>query len=229
LQDVDAGVAELRRCVTKLGFKAAFLRPCQYIEGKEWWDPVFEPFWQAAEELDVAVGFHPFSVDIMPGAASKFELGTPDPVKMFIRAPFVHPVDSMYTLCGLVAGGVLERHPNLRFALLEASGGWLVPILERLDHRFENLGQTVSTTMTMPATDYFKRQGWISFDPDEQTIELTARILGADRLIFGSDFPHPDAFYPNFVPLMKERIANLSEEEQRLILGENARAFYKLP
>ena len=118
---------------------------------------------------------------------------------------------------------------DFQTAILEASGGWLVPILERLDHRWENLGQTVKDRMTMPATDYYKRQGWISFDPDEQTIEMTAHILGADRLIFGSDFPHPDAFYPNFVPLMKERMAGLSAEEQRLILGENARSFYKLP
>jgi predicted TIM-barrel fold metal-dependent hydrolase len=229
LQDVEAGIAELRRCVTQLGFKAAFLRPCQYIPGAEWWHPVYGPFWQAVEELDVAVGFHPFSVDNMPGAATFFNLGQPDPTKIFIRAPFVHPTDCMYTVCGLVAGGVLERHPNLRFAILEASGGWLVPILERLDHRFENLGQTIKDRMTMPATDYYKRQGWISFDPDEQTIEMTAHVLGADRLIFGSDFPHPDAFYPNFVPLMKERMSGLTAEEQRLILGENARAFYKLP
>jgi predicted TIM-barrel fold metal-dependent hydrolase len=228
LQDVEGAVAELRRCVTQLGFKAAFLRPCRYIEGAEWWDPVYEPFWQACEELDVAIGFHPYPADEMGGAGKYFRLAQADPIRNFFRTPFIHPVDSMYTLCSLIVGGVLERHPRLRFGILEASGGWLVPILERLDHRYENLGQTVRETMKMPATEYFKRQGWISFDPDEATIVLTAKVVGADRIIFGSDFPHPDAFYPNFVPLLKERMVGLTEEEQRLILGENARAFYKL-
>jgi predicted TIM-barrel fold metal-dependent hydrolase len=229
LHDVDGAVAELRRCVTQLGFRSAFLRPCQYMPGVEWWDEVYEPFWQACEELDVAVGFHPFPGDQMGGTGKNFGLMKSDPIRNFFRNAFAHPTDCIYTLCSLIVGGVLERHPKLRFAILEASGGWLVPILERLDHRYENLGQTVRETMAMSATDYFRRQGWISFDPDEATIELTARVLGADRIIFGSDFPHPDAFYPNFVPLMKERMSGLSAEEQRLILGENARALYKLP
>jgi predicted TIM-barrel fold metal-dependent hydrolase len=182
--------------------------------------------------MDVAIGFHPQAADEMEGAGKYFRLtrySTSDPIRTFFGNPFQNPVNAMYTVCSLIVGGVLERHPKLRFAILEASGGWLVPILERLDHRYENLGQTVRATMAMPASDYYKRQGWISFDPDEATLELTARVLGADRIIFGSDFPHPDAFYPNFVPLMKERMAGLSEREQRLILGENARAFYKLP
>src|SRR5262245_54725794 len=206
LHDVAGAVDELRRGVTRLGFKSAFLRPNRYIPGVDLWEPAYEPFWQAAEELDVAIGLHPQTGDEMEGAGKYFGLTNhlaQDPVRSFFRNPFQNPVNAMYALCSLVVGGVLERHPNLRFAILEASGGWLVPILERLDHRYENLGQTVSETMTMPATDYFKRQGWISFDPDEATIELTAKVLGADRLMFGSDFPHPDAFYPNFVPLMK--------------------------
>ena len=57
--------------------------------------------------------------------------------------------------------------------------------------------------MKLTPTQYFQRQGWISFDPEEATLALTAKWIGPDRVIWGSDFPHPDAFYPNFIDMLK--------------------------
>ncbi len=228
LADVDSAVAELRRCVATHGFKGVFLRPCLYIPGTNWWDEIYDPFWSACEELDVPIGFHPFSVDRMPGAGAYFGLDRNQPVQSFLRAPFVHPVDSMFVLGSLICGGVLERHPRLRVGILEASGGWLVSYLERLDHRFEHLGHNLPDRMKMKPSDYFRRQCWISFDPEEVTLELTARVVGADRILIGSDFPHPDAFYPNFVDLLLQVLRNLSAQEQEQILRGAARGFYKM-
>ncbi len=228
LADPAAAAAELERCVVEHDFKAAFLRPCLYNQDKQWWDEFYEPFWNKCEELDIAIGFHPFPADAMPGAGRHFRLFEPNPVEIFYRTPFIHPVDNMFTLGSLICGGVLERHASLRIGILEASGGWLASFLERLDHRFEHLGHTLSDNMRMKPSEYFKRQCWISFDPDEQTIELTAGIVGADRIIIGSDFPHPDAFYPNFVDTLEEAMPNLSAEERGQILGNAARAFYKV-
>jgi predicted TIM-barrel fold metal-dependent hydrolase len=228
LADVDAAVAELRRCVKTHGFKGVFLRPCLYRAGTNWWDAIYDPFWSACEELDVPVGFHPFSVDRMPGAGAYFGLDQNQPVQSFMRAPFVHPVDSMFVTGSLICGGVLQRHPGLRVGILEASGGWIVPYLERLDHRFEHLGHTLPDNMKMKPSDYFRRQCWISFDPEEVTLELTARVIGAERILIGSDFPHPDAFYPNFVDLLLQVVHNLSAQEQQQILSGAARSFYKV-
>ncbi len=228
LADVDSAVAELRRCVVTHGFKGAFLRPCLYIADTNWWDKIYDPFWSACEELDVPVGFHPFPADRMPGAGVYFGLDRNLPVQSFLRTPFIHPVDSMFVLGSLICGGVLERHPGLRIGILEASGGWLVSYLERLDHRFEHLGHTLPDLIKMKPSDYFRRQCWISFDPEESTLELTARTVGADRILIGSDFPHPDAFYPNFVELLLHEMRNLSAADRDQILRGSAHSFYKL-
>jgi predicted TIM-barrel fold metal-dependent hydrolase len=228
LADVDSAVAELRRCVATHGFKGAFLRPCLYLAGTNWWDEIYDPFWSACEELDVPVGFHPFPADRMPGAGAYFGLDRNLPVQSFLRAPFIHPVDSMFVLGSLICGGVLERHPRLRIGILEASGGWLVSYLERLDHRFEHLGHTIPDRIKIKPSDYFRRQCWISFDPEESTLELTARMVGADRILIGSDFPHPDAFYPNFVELLLQVVSNLSTADQNQILHGAAQSFYKV-
>jgi predicted TIM-barrel fold metal-dependent hydrolase len=78
---------------------------------------------------------------------------------------------------------------------------------------------------------YFRRQCWISFDPDESTLDFTARspLCGADRIVWASDYPHPDAVFPGVTRELSEAIAGLSEHDQRLIAGANAAALYRLP
>ena len=57
---------------------------------------------------------------------------------------------------------------------------------------------------------------------------MTIDWLGADRIIWGSDYPHPDAFYPGFVQMLNENLEGVPEEDQAKIRGRNAVDFYKL-
>jgi len=133
----------------------------------------------------------------------------------------------MNAVMGIIMGGTLERFPNLRFAILESSGSWLVSFLERLDYRFDTLGHTLPH-MKLKPSDYFRRQGWISFDPEEAGLKLAADWLGHERIIWGSDFPHPDAFYPGFVGMLNENLASLDPIAQERIRGLNAVEYYRL-
>ena len=80
-------------------------------------------------------------------------------------------------------------------------------------------------------SEYFKRQCWISFDPDESTLRFTAEspLVGADRIIWASDYPHPDAKMPGVVDELRKAMTGLSPEAQRRILGLNAVDLYRLP
>ena len=227
IHDVEWACAEVRRCVAKYGFKAVYLRMSHAKPDARWFGEQYDALWATCQELDVAVGFHPYPGDTMYGSSRYFDMIGPSAIQQFARGPLNHPVDAMNVITGLISGGILERFPSLRFAILESSGGWLVSLLERLDHRFEHLGHVVPH-LKMKPSDYFRRQGWISFDPDEAPLALTARWLGADRIIWGSDFPHPDAFYPNFIQMLNGQISELTSDEQDRIRGLNARDFYKL-
>ena len=227
IHDVEWAVGELRRCVEEHGYRAAFLRSALPNAEVRWWDQSYDPFWAACQELDVAVGFHPFAGDTMYGSARYFDIIGPTSVHHLMRVPFNHVVDSMETMMGLIAGGVCERFPELRMGILESSGGWLPTFLERLDSRFEYLHAEVPHLKLKPS-DYFRRNWWISFDPEEAILKPTAEWLGADRIIWGSDFPHPDAFYPGFVTMLNDNIGELSDREQEQIRAQNAKDFYKI-
>ena len=103
----------------------------------------------------------------------------------------------MSAICYVTSGGVAERFPGAKFMFLEANGGWLVPWLERLDHHAKKFSWDVPWLKMLPS-EYFRRQCWISFDPDESMLAFTANspLCGADRIIWASDYPHPDAKFP---------------------------------
>jgi predicted TIM-barrel fold metal-dependent hydrolase len=136
----------------------------------------------------------------------------------------------METLTVLVCGGVLERFPRLQLIFLEANGGWIVPWLERLDHHYEVFSWDVPW-LKMKPSEYFRRQCWISFDPDESTIAFTARspLVGADRIIWASDYPHPDAKIPGVVKELREATEALDAAARARVLGLNAAELYRLP
>ena len=98
-------------------------------------------------------------------------------------------------------------------------------MLERFDHHVEVFGSRYQKT---PPSEVFKRQCYISFDPDEEALAYTAnsRFVGADRIVWASDYPHPDAKIPGIVEELREATEGLTDDQRRLIFGENAAHLY---
>ena len=178
---------------------------------------LLRPPWAAFQDLDIAVGFHPFLMPDMPGAVRQLRLneflapgaksimemtadedliadGTYGNKNIFFTQALGNVFDMQIALTMLICGGVLERFPRLRCIFLEANGGWIVPILERLDHHYEIFRWEVPQ-LTMKPSEYFKRQCWISFDPDEHARGFTAAspLVGARSDHLGDDYPAPTA------------------------------------
>ncbi len=246
-QSIERAVATIHRA-RALGHVAVFLRPNPAIEGRKLNDPIYDPIWRTCEELDLPIGFHPFLAPDMPGACRALGYGQmraagvdygpagnkANPVanlgNIFFAQALANPFDMMECVSLMCAGGVLERFPRLSVLFLEANGGWIVSWLERLDHHFEVFSWDVPW-LTMKPSEYFRRQCYISFDPDESTLAFTARhpLVGADRIVWASDYPHPDAKFPGVGKELTEATASLDAGARARIIGENARGLYHLP
>ena len=247
-QDVERAVRTIRRA-KELGLVGIFMRPNPAVEGRKFIDPIYDPIWRTCEELAMPVGLHPFLSPDMPGACRALgfaELRAPsvsyapkdaspaDPIRnlgnVFFSQALSNPFDVMECVALFCAGGILERFPKLTVLFLEANGGWIVPWLERLDHHYKVFRWDVPW-LKMKPSEYFRRQCYISFDPDESTLAFTATspLVGADRIIWASDYPHPDAKFPGVVDELKEATEQLTDRARARIFGENARDVYKLP
>jgi predicted TIM-barrel fold metal-dependent hydrolase len=248
-QDLELAAKEIRRAAGLPGMVACMIRPNPTEDWKPFSHPVYDPIWQAASECNMPIGLHPFVDAALPGAClglrinylgtSSIPIGS-DPAtpegggtanfdNVFFTQAIANPLDMMNSMAFLLAGGVCERFPELKLAFLEANGGWLVPWLERLDHHYKIFQWDVATLKMEPSA-YFRRQCWISFDPDESALAFTARspLCGADRIVWASDYPHPDAKYPGVTDELTEAIAGLTDDERRRIAGDNTVALYGL-
>jgi uncharacterized protein len=228
LQDPEAAIAEMRRAVAQLGAKAVMIRPAPYIGGRKLNDPAYDPFWAAAAELDCPIGVHPSPHGDMPNSCRLLGLadGVTNPTEgLALRQGLTNAFDLQMAVAYFALGGICERHPGLRVAFLEGTGGWIVPMLQRFDHQFEIFG---SSDQTMLPSEVFARQCMISFDPDEVALAFTAEHLGPEKILWASDYPHPDAKIPGVVGELMDAVKPLAEDAQRQIVGASARTFYRL-
>jgi predicted TIM-barrel fold metal-dependent hydrolase len=220
LQDPEAAAAELRRATRDLGFPAAFVRP-NPVCGRSIADPAHEVVWETVEELGVALGIHEGSSVIIP------TLGSDRPFNPFVLHAVSHPFEQMLACAQLIASGVLERHPGLRVVFLESGATWAAFWLERLDEQVHGFGD-FCPEMRLRPSEYFARQCWISAEVDESALAAIAPIVGEERIVWGSDYPHHDATFPGALRELERAISPLPERARERILGRNAMELYGL-
>ena len=221
LHDPGVAVREAVYAVEELGMKAVFIRP-NPVNGRTIDHKDFDELYAEIERMGVALGTH-------EGAGvhlAQYGMGRYD--KLFKLHMVCHAVENMGACMDLIVGGVLERHPRLRCVFLESGAGWGPWWLERMDEHFEGyFGPLDAPYLTMEPSEYFKRQCWISSEVDESGTANVAEVLGSERIVLGSDYPHGDGKYPRAIA---EFIAvpTLSDELKRKILWDNPRALYGL-
>ena len=225
--DVDSAVVEMVR-TAKLGARGFFIRP-DLVNGRNLGDPDYDPIWAEAQDMGLPVTPHTIAHEKMPldqwYASMSYRPSSRNPAGIhFVQAYISLSVQLAFS--AVMCAGVFERFPRLKYVILESGAGWLAHWLERLDSKLV-IAKANSPLKEMPST-YFQRQCWISVDPDEKTIPAMVELLGEDKFLWASDYPHLDAHY-GVVEELRENIRGLPESAQRKILGENAVGVYGLP
>ena len=116
LQDIPAAIAEMERSLEQLDFKAIFVRPAPYIGLKKLHDPIYDPFWDAAQSLGCPIGVHPYPMADMPNTVQLLALdddsyGMPSE-GLTLRQGLGNTMDMMMATGWFVAGGICERFPE---------------------------------------------------------------------------------------------------------------------
>jgi len=220
VQDVKAAVKETRRVVLDLGFKGVFVRP-NPVKGRTLDDAYYDPFYAAVEDLGVPLMIHEGSGAYLPTAGADRFAG-----QWFFTHTVSHPFEQMLACLSLICKGVLEKFPRLVVVFLESGAGWLPYWLWRMDEHQELLPFQVPWLKLKPS-EYFRRQCYISCEPDEDHLATTVRAVGEDRILFASDYPHWDATFPGVAKAILDH-PDLSPEAKKKILGENAQKLLDL-
>jgi predicted TIM-barrel fold metal-dependent hydrolase len=213
LASVDDACAEAHRSVTELGFVSLTL-PCA-VGRHNLDDPSFEPLYALAEEVDVPLGFH--------AGGGRFAHHRFVDAYAQLHA-FEFPVNIMFAVTTVVCGGVLARHPRLRVAMLEAGVGWAPYYFGRLDEHFE-LRPGEMPAIDRPPSSFLEDGRLVISTEGEDGLAHAVHALGAQSVVWASDYPHWDAEFPGSVKRILHR-NDLTEAEKVAMLDTNPRRLY---
>lgn len=227
LYDVDDAIREARRAVGELGAVAVSVRP-NPAAGLRLDHPSREPFFAAVEELGVPLIIHESTGDPSTAGGDRYG-GMMTPESYAFHHVISHPFEQMMAMMAIVLGGVLERHPKLKVGFFEAGCSWAPYWLARLDDHFEHpkLGGYIKANgLTQRPSEYFHRQCTVTCDPGDPTIPLAVQGLGAERILFATDYPHFDSGAGAVNDFLD--VADIGDAAQRRILWDNTLDFYGL-
>jgi predicted TIM-barrel fold metal-dependent hydrolase len=216
--DISDAVNETRRVVEDLGFKAVFLRS-NIVNGRPWHDRYYDPLWDTLEQLDIPLGFHQATGSSIPQLTDVWFGGN-----FGLRRAYGQPFGQMFAVGSFLGGGILERHPNLHVAFLEANCSWLPWLLWRLDEAYELEGDISMPDVSRMPSEYFLRQCVASVEPDETPARYAIDFLGNDNLVYSTDYPHGDSRYPHATEAFLK--LPITDEDKRKILWDNCARLY---
>ncbi|MCG8588130.1 MAG: amidohydrolase, partial [Proteobacteria bacterium] len=221
LGDPEAAEQELRR-VAQAGAKGVWAPPFTWTR-KALGHPDHHRVFATAAELGLPFGIHP-AFEPKWAAPGRFADMTGFAHTFFINVTAGDAVRHAFT--SVFEFGVFDLFPELRVVVLESGASWVGYWIDRMDAVFASPQGSMVKLKDKPS-DYFRRQCWISADPDETTLPGVIPIVGADRFFWASDFPHPD-HPPDYVDHLTTLVEALPEEARTGVLGRNVLGAYRL-
>jgi aminocarboxymuconate-semialdehyde decarboxylase len=209
MRDADAAVRELRRAVGELGMKGAEIGP--RVEDVPLDDPAVRPVLAAAAELGVPLVLHPYHVGKRPGLGD-----------FYLSNLIGNPLESTVGAARLIFGGVLDELDRLRLVLMHG-GGYLPYGMGRLDHGHRVRSEAKGCRHAPSA--YLRRFWYDTITHAAAPLEFIIRQVGADRVVYGTDFPYDMGGGP-----VKEQLAGVAVDDADLtkIAGANAAGLFDL-
>jgi len=222
---IEAAAAEAKRAVGR-GHKGAIMpaQPSQINSAApHLYTQAWDPLWETLQELGVPICFHSGSApsvlfDISPtynaATAAAF-----DSVRQ--------PAGSAALINGMVLSGILYRFPTLQ-AVFPGSAIDYVPFaLEALDHQWERQLLAKNDGLTERPSEIFHRQCYVTTWKEKVGLR-NRRYIGADRILWESEFPKSTSTYPESAHLIENNFHDVPKEEKEQILWRNAARLYKL-
>lgn len=231
VQSATETVQELER-IAALGFRVALIRPMRPPSRDASGGGLgsFDALYRTLEETGLVLGVHPLPIESPDGAATPrvaADLIARASADRYVnRATLSYMIDGMAWLAPVLLGGLLDRYPLLRVAILGCGASWLAPLLVYLDRLFALYRNERTTRSTRLPSQAFREQCVISFKSGEGSL-LGREEEYREVAIWASDCYHADAS-DGWRAVHALRDAHVDDAVQATLLGANARRAYAI-
>ena len=226
---VDKAIEELDWLVER-GAKAVLIRPAPVPDfgtrRRSFALPEFDAFWKKVEEADIVVGMHASDsgfqryVNEWEGHDGEFLPFDKKPSGFYL---LLHSEDRIINdvVTSIIGHGLVTRFPKLRIMPVENGSAWVRPLVERLRRVYDRMPGAFDED----PIEAFKRCIYVHPFHEEDPIGLV-ELIGADNVLFGSDFPHPEGMYDPVA--FVDQLEGLSDTDKAKIMGGNLNRIMKV-
>jgi predicted TIM-barrel fold metal-dependent hydrolase len=208
------GIADLED-MKRLGLRGVMLPG---LPGeKDYDDPMWDPFWEAAIDLGLPLSFHILTT---PGEFTRARGPALNYAVAIIRA-------NQDIIGMLIYGGVFERHKKLRIVCVEADAGWAPHWMYRMDHYYTRHHHLRQRGLERLPSEQFREHVYLTFQ-DDWSAFATAELQNPERLMWANDFPHSDSCWPRSQEIIREHTEGLRPTVRDRILHDNVAELYAL-
>jgi predicted TIM-barrel fold metal-dependent hydrolase len=192
--DMEATLKEMVRAA-KLGHKGIVMcgEP-DFFGMPRLTSPHWDPLWAQAQDMNLSINFHIGTGDqgfreIMDDSVTPHAKFASQGILLFLS--------NAQVLDQIIVGGICHRFPRLKFVSVESGVGWLPFALESMDWQWKNSGvREEHPEYKLLPSEFFKRQIYGCFWFERNTLDHAIQYLGADNIMYETDFPHPTCMYP---------------------------------
>ncbi|MEI8137576.1 MAG: amidohydrolase family protein [Bacteroidota bacterium] len=207
MQDTKLAVQELERAM-KNGFKGVQIG--SNINNLNLHEEQFDEFFAACESLNAAILVHPWQM-----------MGQEHMTKYWLPWLVGMPAEISRAICSMIFGGVFEKYKNLKVCFAHGGGSFL-PTISRIEHGWDCRPDLVAIDNPINPKEYLGKFWVDSHVCDHKMLQYVIDLVGADKVIQGSDYPFP---LGEAVPGELVRTAPISEIEKEKILGSSAKSW----
>ena len=223
--DKAAMEAEARRALD-LGLKG-FVMPDtpERVGVPSYLDEYWTPFLEMCNDTGASLNFH-LNAAIDPNTLTwegfAFEQTLSVVATMF-------SIGNAATLGNWMVSGRLDRHPKLKIGLIESGMGWVPFAIEAMEHQFNEMLPAKSKILQRRPWEYFRDHFWVTFWFETVGPTKLLDVLGVDKVLFETDFPHPTSLYPGVQDHVMKTLGGYDHEVRKKVLETNAVKLYNLP
>jgi predicted TIM-barrel fold metal-dependent hydrolase len=220
--DIDLAIKEVQ-WVASRGFRAINI-PCKPFFGDGNKDeinynhPMFDPLWAAIAETGIPVTMH--------GATGRDPRAATGSGGAILNKAVGFLTGSVAPAAAMLASGVFERFPDLKFVTVEADIGWIPWLLQSLDDAYYKHHMWVRPWLKEPPSHYWYTNCGASFIEDRAGLALAHDFDMVDHIMWSNDYPHHEGTWPHSSPAIERELQKFSESEREQLLGQNAATYF---
>jgi predicted TIM-barrel fold metal-dependent hydrolase len=157
-----------------------------------------------------------------------FSWGSFGPQRKLASIATLMYMSNAYTVNCFMLSGLFDRYPKLKLVSVESGCGWVPFVMEASEYQWDEMAPDEAKELQRRPIEYFRDHIYATFWFEDFGVKHYIETIGANNLLFETDFPHPTCLYPESQAHLAKVLERLDPGVRSRVIQDNAQELYKI-